>query len=314
MNRDENRQVASVMHHSEHNHLLRVGSLIFLSVGQLLPHQLANFHTPHHIYPVGYKIVRFYWSMRTLNKRCRYVCSIHDVSGKPEFRVLVQEPPQEDLELRDASPRAVWNRILEPLAQLRRDEKSVQLFQRYITGEDLFGLTEPAVVRILESLPGIETLTDYRCKYGRNPLLELPLAINPTGSARTEARLKNQLPWKRPHTQRTGSSARQNFQPTTNVAGEATCPYSKQFVHSKSSQYKKMKQEWRNNVYLARSKIQGLGLYAARDLEKHTMVIEYIGEMIRSEVAETREKQYEARVSKSFQFIICKLYFLNLNF
>lgn len=60
-----------------------------------------------------------------------------------------------------------------------------------------------------------------------------------------------------------------------------------------------MKQEWRNNVYLARSKIQGLGLYAARDLEKHTMVIEYIGEIIRTELAETREKQYEARVSRN---------------
>lgn len=47
-----------------------------------------------------------------------------------------------------------------------------------------------------------------------------------------------------------------------------------------------------------RSKIQGLGLYAARDLEKHTMVIEYIGEIIRTELAETREKQYEARVSR----------------
>lgn len=89
------------------------------------------------------------------------------------------------------------------------------------------------------------------------------------------------------------------------AAGEAaSCPYSKQFVHSKSSQYKKMKQEWRNNVYLARSKIQGLGLYAARDLEKHTMVIEYIGEIIRTELAETREKQYEARVSIEASSII----------
>lgn len=43
-------------------------------------------------------------------------------------------------------------------------------------------------------------------------------------------------------------------------------------------------------------KIQGLGLYAARDLEKHTMVIEYIGEVIRSELSELREKQYEAKV------------------
>ena len=45
---------------------------------------------------------------------------------------------------------------------------------------------------------------------------------------------------------------------------------------------------------LARSKIQGLGLYAARDLEKHQMIIEYIGEVIRPELTDIREKQYEA--------------------
>lgn len=38
-----------------------------------------------------------------------------------------------------------------------------------------------------------------------------------------------------------------------------------------------------------RSKIQGLGLYAARDIEKNTMIIEYIGEIIRSELAEVRQ-------------------------
>lgn len=179
---------------------------------------------------------------------------------------------------------------------LNYDNQLVQIFPKYISGEDLFGLTEPAVVRILESLPGVETLHDYRFKYGRNPLLELPLAINPSGAARTEARLKHALPWKKPHTQRTGSSSqRPAFVPSTS-AGEVACPYSKQFVHSKSSQYKKMKLEWRNNVFLARSKIQGLGLYAARDLEKHTMVIEYIGEVIRGELSELREKQYDAKV------------------
>lgn len=44
-------------------------------------------------------------------------------------------------------------------------------------------------------------------------------------------------------------------------------------------------------------------MYAARDLEKHTMVIEYIGEVIRSELSELREKQYEAKVCASIQFI-----------
>ena len=44
------------------------------------------------------------------------------------------------------------------------------------------------------------------------------------------------------------------------------------------------------------SYLQGLGLFAARDLEKHTMVIEYIGQLIRNEVAEMREKIYEKQV------------------
>lgn len=60
-------------------------------------------------------------------------------------------------------------------------------------------------------------------------------------------------------------------------------------------------------MFANRSKIQGLGLYAARDLERHTMVIEYIGELIRSELADFREKQYEAKVS-SFSFCIARFH------
>ncbi|XP_067626890.1 histone-lysine N-methyltransferase trr isoform X2 [Eurosta solidaginis] len=301
--RDENRQVANVMHHSELTNLLRVGTLIFLNVGQLLPHQLEAFHNIDHIYPVGYKVIRFYWSTKRPNRRCRYVCSISEVAGCPEFRIQVQEPGSE-VELRDSTPNAVWKQILIQIASMRKSNNVVQLFPQFISGEDLFGLTEPSVVRIIESLPGIETLTNYRFKYGRNPLLELPLAINPTGSARTEPKQRHIVAWRKPHTQRTGSSANQRIvnSTTSTIAGEIACPYSKQFVHSKSSQYKKMKQEWRNNVYLARSKIQGLGLYAARDIEKHTMIIEYIGEVIRTEVSEIREKQYEAKNRGIYMF------------
>lgn len=57
VDRDENRQVATVMHYSELSNLLRVGNMTFLNVGQLLPHQLEAFHTPHYIYPIGYKVV-----------------------------------------------------------------------------------------------------------------------------------------------------------------------------------------------------------------------------------------------------------------
>lgn len=97
----------------------------------------------------------------------------------------------------------------------------------------------------------------------------------------------------RPHTLNSTSMSKA-YQST--FTGELNTPYSKQFVHSKSSQYRRLKTEWKNNVYLARSRIQGLGLYAAKDLEKHTMVIEYIGTVIRNEVANRREKIYESQV------------------
>jgi len=40
-------------------------------------------------------------------------------------------------------------------------------------------------------------------------------------------------------------------------------------------------------------------LFAAKELEKHTMVIEYIGQLIRNEVSEMREKVYEQQVGNN---------------
>ncbi|KAG0715222.1 Histone-lysine N-methyltransferase trr [Chionoecetes opilio] len=301
IDREENRQVASVMHQSDLTYLLRIGSLILLAIGQLLPHQLQAFHTPYCIYPVGYQVIRFYWSMRHLHKRCAYECSIHDKEGQPEFRIIVKEDGYEDQLYISCSPKGVWTKVLEPLAELRQKADVVRLFPQYISGEDLFGLTEPAIVRILESLPGIDTLADYNFKFGRNPLFELPLAVNPSGCARAEPFTKLHL--KRYHGIRTSAGSvrtSSNCRAAASVANlkmayeDPFVPYSKLHVHSRSSQYKKMNNEWRSVVYLARSKIQGLGLYAARDIEKNTMIIEYIGEIIRSELAEVREKRYEA--------------------
>jgi histone-lysine N-methyltransferase MLL3 len=161
----------------------------------------------------------------------------------------------------------------------------VKVFPKFISGEDLFGLNETNVIKVLESLPGIESLTDYHFKYGRNPLLELPLAVNPTGCARSEPLMRTRvkrihnfqrsMTFNPPADKKTGnglSRAAKESVPLL-IGLETTGPYSKNFVQSKSSQYRKMKQEWRQNVVLARSGIQGLGLYAARDIEKHQVSI-----------------------------------------
>lgn len=127
------------------------------------------------------------------------------------------------------------------------------------------------------------------------------IRINPTGCARSEPRLR--VPQKRATKVRSsGSGIKSRLQSATStLSNDLSSPYVKQFVHSKSSQYRKMKGEWRDNVVLARSRIQGLGLYAAKDIEKHSMVIEYTGVLIRNEVAERYERIHEAQVSYLLQ-------------
>ena len=47
---------------------------------------------------------------------------------------------------------AVWDQILEPVAQMRSSSGTLKLFPVYLKGEDLFGLTTSAVTRIIESV------------------------------------------------------------------------------------------------------------------------------------------------------------------
>ncbi|XP_054632527.1 histone-lysine N-methyltransferase 2D isoform X2 [Dunckerocampus dactyliophorus] len=297
--RDEVKQIASILQRGDRIHLFRVGGLIFHAVGQLLPSQMTNFHSPTAIFPVGYEATRIYWSTRVPNKRCRYRCRIGEDDGHPLFEVRVLEHGMEDLHYRDATPQGIWEQVVQSVAKLRDDSSMLKLFTEHVKGEEMYGLTVHAVMRITESLPGVENCQNYQFRYGRHPLMELPLMINPTGSARSEPKVPTQC--KRPHTLNS-TSVSKAYQST--FTGEMNTPYSKQFVHSKSSQYRRLKTEWKNNVYLARSRIQGLGLYAAKDLEKHTMVIEYIGTVIRNEVANRREKIYESQNRGIYMFRI----------
>ncbi len=294
INRDEHKQLAAMIHLGESN-VMRIGSMILMNIGQLLPHQLNAFHTSNAIYPVGFKIVRFYWSYRNFGKRCKYICSIEDKDGRPEFVVDVEEEGEETVTLRSFSPRELWQKIIEPISIARRDNDKIKVFSDCISGEDLFGLSEISMVRILESLPGIDTVHDYNFRYGRSQFLELPLAINPSGAARCEPKLRTHFK-RSTHALHTSNPSKSSLQSSFSGAIEIQSPYVKQFVHSKSVQYRKMKTDWRNNVFLARSRIAGLGLYAAKDIEKHTMVIEYIGQLIRNEIAERNELLYTQTV------------------
>ncbi|XP_059358418.1 histone-lysine N-methyltransferase 2C-like isoform X3 [Carassius carassius] len=298
--RDELRQLAAAVQQPERGHTFRVGSLLFHAMGQLPPALLPTFHSSIAIFPPGYEASRLYWSMRHGQKRCRYVCSVEEHEGRPEFSICVIEQGYEDLVLTDTTAKGVWDKVLGPVAERRAETGMLRLFPIYLKGEDLFGLTVSAVTRIAESLPGVEACSRYRFRYGHNPMLVLPLSINPSGCARSELqtyphheRLKILSVWSRT------SHCIQN-----STLAERGSSHSKHFVHSKSSQYRRLTSDWKTNVYLAHSRIQGLGLFAARDIEKQTMVIEYMGDILRAEVAVRRELLYKAKNRPAYMFRI----------
>ncbi|CDW59218.1 PHD and FYRN and SET and zf-HC5HC2H domain contai ning protein [Trichuris trichiura] len=242
IDRDENKLLAKLYQQGQSGGewAMRIGTLIFHHVGQLLPEQLPNFHTRDFVYPVGYSVSRVYWSISHPKRRQVYHCHIDDVDGQPMFSVTVKNAAAVD-----------------------------QKFQsRCLTGsgEGLFGLTEPGIQKMLESV---------------RALLLLPHKLN----AATAHSIQSLLAF-------SGLSSDSLFYSFGN----------RQSMVAKCTNYRKLKQEWPNNVYLARSKIQGLGLFAKRDIEMNAMVIEYIGEVIRNEVAERREKRYQERNRGVYMF------------
>ncbi|XP_023181708.1 histone-lysine N-methyltransferase 2C-like isoform X7 [Xiphophorus maculatus] len=307
--RDEARQIAAVVQRGERQHTFRVGSLLFRAVGRLLPQQMDAFHNEAAIFPVGYHANRFYWSMRYSNRRCKYLCYIEEHEARPLFKVKVVEKGHDDVVLTGATPTAAWAQVLEAVARMRSCSGTLKLFPVYLKGEELFGLKTSAVTRIIESLPGVEACERYTFRYGRNPLMEWPLAFNPSGSARSEpkacqAKRPYLLTSVAPRCQGSVGSIVGLVPGVLSLSPGESVAAAHQGRHSKSAQYRRMKAEWKSNVYLARSGIQGLGLYAARDIEKCTMVIEYIGTIIRSEVANRKERLYEAQNRGVYMFRI----------
>ena len=116
--------------------------------------------------------------------------TISESDGNPEFSISTFDEGYEPETIVDSSPKELWGRLLSKIEKLRHDNDLVNMFPVFFSGEYLFGLTEPHVTRLIESLPGVEMLNNYAFKFGKLQLLDMPLTINPTGCARSEPKLK----------------------------------------------------------------------------------------------------------------------------
>ncbi|VDO11126.1 unnamed protein product [Rodentolepis nana] len=322
--RNESDQVADVVRNENSSFCVRVGSLILHNVGQLLPHQIEseNFHTRKYIYPVFYSASRIFWSMRRPGQRSLYRCEISEQDGRPLFHVTVIDKGFPNVVLQSFNCTELWREIAKKVQQLRMENGFIQNFPHLICGEEMFGLSDPNVLRAVESLPGVDNLIDYAFHFGRLQLIRnMPLAVNPSGCARSEPSFLTSMRRRRAYANSHECSPKKTVYPHFRSPGRQmsgvsiSCPSSDPFnripidLTTKNStlvnwcqQYRKLKTECRSNVVFGRSRIQGFGMFAAQDLEPNTIVIEYIGELIRPVLADRREKEYEARNRGIYMF------------
>uniref|UniRef100_A0A0N5AVU6 Histone-lysine N-methyltransferase n=1 Tax=Syphacia muris TaxID=451379 RepID=A0A0N5AVU6_9BILA len=338
--REENQLIAKLFQHNDSEKLvLRVGSLLFHNLGQLLPDQLKKFHNADFIFPVGYTVTRFFWSTTNPCKKVPYKCSIEEDKSSNAVFVVSHDSGGKNSICKYEGPDAssAWRSILKAANSTREKAGSMlRLFPFHTSGETLFGLNESSISKMIESLPGVDQLATYTFKHGGSPLMDLPLAVNPSGCARCEPRFRTLIKNKNKPLHKSPTATFRRLKTDTETTRESrtrggrgnslesgnqlswftgiatdysASPYSRfepgQLQNSTIySQYQKMKKEWKNNVYLARSRIQGLGLYASKNIEMNSMIIEYKGELIRSEVSEMREKKYEAQNRGVYMFRI----------
>lgn len=257
--------------------------------------------------------------------RIPYTCTIGDSNNAPDFTVsFKRDQLSEPIKITESTASGVfkiygggfttfftaaWRPILSKIERSRAsNSEQLKLFASAISGDLLFGLTEMAITKMIESLPGVETILTYTFKHGGQPLMELPLAVNPSGCARCEPRFRTYVKNARARHEapRPQSAAAVRSRPTVSNEDYASLAAAGEHVPAtaKWSAYKKMKQGWRNNVYLARSKIQGLGLYAKRDIDMGTMIIEYLGEVVRDPLTDVREQRYNAHNRGVYMFRI----------
>jgi [histone H3]-lysine4 N-trimethyltransferase SETD1 len=128
--------------------------------------------------------------------------------------------------------------------------------------------------------------------------------INPSGSARTEGYVKIPeaekslyLPQRNKAIIPIGSEAarktsRMNRVNNRRLAADMEVQKKTLSTESDILRFNQLKAR-KKQLKFARSPIHDWGLFAMEDIEAHEMVIEYVGEIIRFQIAELREKQYE---------------------
>lgn len=120
-----------------------------LSLGRIVWDR-PNFHTERYVYPDGYKVSRMYKSMTTPGATSLYICEIIDTGDdSPIFRVS-----SDGISFEGFTASNPWSMVLQKINKVNNTSRTL-----CVSGPEMFLLTNPAVQKMLFTLPNIEKCT-----------------------------------------------------------------------------------------------------------------------------------------------------------
>lgn len=306
---------------------LRIGALLVHAFGEIEQNR-DGFHTEDYIMPPGYTATRIYWSTITPKERTVYVLKIEkSASGRPLFTITPGDNPLAKIKApsSDQAYQTLIDRVRKTnsahfsngdlYSKLPTERRRVKKVFG-LNGPQFFGFGLDDVRKVLESSPGVEglvaKLTEASPQYlfcytqpSEDDIMDLQrrraaLAAekkleNSSGCARAEGMSA---------VTKSGGSDRitralvrkADNEDVADVVGTKRSDSEK--IKADRSRLQRMYREMKSvpieqRLVPKRSHIHGWGLFTKLDLRKDSMIVEYMGEIIRQSVADQREKAYE---------------------
>jgi len=307
---------------------MRVGALTVHSLGTV-EQDVDGFHNVDYIMPPGYLATRIFWSTVHPRSRTIYVLGIEkSPNSKPIFSITPADNPSSSI-MASSSEEAY--RVLMILvdkangSHFSNGDPFSKLPTKRVSRKGAFGLNGPqffgygteSIRKALESAAGVEAVVapinpkspQYLFCYSQPTVESIMELQRKRAAVAAEQKLENSSGCARTEgitaVARSGGSDRITRALVRNVdadnnAGDALGGRKQDSEKAKADRsrialkYRQMKAiPIEKRLVAKRSHIHGWGLFTKKEITKDSMIVEYMGEIVRQRVADRREEQYE---------------------
>ncbi|KAJ9072033.1 hypothetical protein DSO57_1031384 [Entomophthora muscae] len=133
---------------------VQVGIFTILNLG-IVDYRRPSFHTHRYVYPIGFKIQRYYKSTVHENAQACYTVQILDGAQGPRFEITADDRPGEPFTSETSS--GVWSQIIKLSNQIRQLK-----ITNSGSGPEFTGFSHPTIAWMIQCLPNVKKCSDYR--------------------------------------------------------------------------------------------------------------------------------------------------------